>query len=223
MTISAKTLSAIQAAGQAIDTARAELAAATQDHADLVMQAVATNPFGAENDHLFNRWKAIARISQSVQDMEAQCKVVFHAAAELAMHTASEGDNPAPMRKGKPSLIGQSTIDLAPSDVVAKPQRAAKKASRKTAVAKAGNKAGNKVGNKVGKAKTRTPRPLKGNAALVLEHLRGLLDTKSFTRVTQSDIASGAGIPNGSIGAALKQLTDKGLLSEGDRGHYKLA
>lgn len=215
MTISAKTLSAIQTAGQAIDAARAELAAATQDHADLVMQAVATNPFGTENDNLFNRWKAIARISQSVQDMESQCKAVFHAAAELALHADAESDGPAPLRKGKPSLIGQSTIDLAPSDVQAKPQRPAPQ----TTARKAGKPAAKKAGKKV----ARQPRPLKGNAAVVLEHLRGQLNAKSFTRVTQSDIASGAGIPNGSIGAALKQLTDKGVLSEGEKGHYKLA
>ncbi len=198
MTISAKTLSAIQAAGQAIDIARAELAAATQEHATQVMQAVATNPFGAENDHLFNHWKAIARMSQSVQDMEAQCKAVFHAAAELAMH--ADGSTSAPMRKAKPSLIGHAAIDLEPSDVQAKP-------NKRKAKAKSGKK----------------QRPLKGNAAKVLDHLRGQLDAKHFTRVTQSDIAASAGIPNGSIGAALKQLTAKGLLTEGDKGHYKLA
>jgi len=206
MTISAKTLSAIQAAGQAIDIARAELAAATQEHATQVMQAVAANPFGAENDHLFNHWKAIARMSQSVQDMEAQCKAVFHAAAELAMH--ADGSTSAPMRKAKPSLIGHAAIDLEPSDVQAKPSRRQGKA---------------KVKAKAKPATAKKQRPLKGNAAKVLDHLRGQLDAKHFTRVTQSDIAASAGIPNGSIGAALKQLTAKGLLTEGDKGHYKLA
>jgi len=205
MTISAKTLSAIQAAGQAIDIARAELAAATQEHATQVMQAVAANPFGAENDHLFNHWKAIARMSQSVQDMEAQCKAVFHAAAELAMH--ADGSTSAPMRKAKPSLIGHAAIDLEPSDVQAKP-------NKRKAKTKSGTKA---------KPAAKKQRPLKGNAAKVLDHLRGQLDAKHFIRVTQSDIAASAGIPNGSIGAALKQLTAKGLLTEGDKGHYKLA
>lgn len=195
MTISAKTLSAIQTAGQALDTARADLAMATQEHAARVMQAVAENPFGAENDHLFNRWKAIARMAQSVQDMEAQCKAVFQAAGELAMDT--HGQEPA--RRGrKPSMLGHATIDLAPSDVQEKPRRGRK-------------------------PKAATQRPLKGNAAKVLEQLRTQLNNKRFTRTTQSDIASAAGIPNGSIAAALKQLVDKGIVVEGERGHYKLA
>ncbi len=205
MTISAKTLSAIQAAGQAIDAARAELASATQEHAAQVMQAVAANPFGAENDHLFNRWKAIARMSQSVQDMEAQCKAVFHAAAELAMDAKDEA---IPMSKAKPSLIGHADIDLAPSDVQAKPDKQSKP---------------NKLQPKAKPTAAKPRRALKGNAAKVLDHLRSQLSHKRFTRVTQSDIAAGAGIPNGSIGAALKQLTDKGVLNEGDKGHYKLA
>ena len=198
MTISAKTLSAIQAAGQAIDAARTELVAATQEHAAQVMQAVATNPFGADNDDLFDRWKAIARLSQSVQDIEAQCKAVFHAAAELAMQA---GERPAPPRKAKPALLGQGPIDLTPSDVQAKP--APRRAKRD--------------------GPARQQRAVKGNAAKVLDHLRTVLNAKKFTRLTQSDIAGAAGIPNGSIGAALKQLADKGLLSEGDKGHYKLA
>lgn len=195
MTISAKTLSAIQTAGQALDTARADLAMATQEHAARVMQAVAENPFGAENDHLFNRWKAIARMAQSVQDMEAQCKAVFQAAGELAMDT----DGQEPARRGrKPSMLGHATIDLAPSDVQEKPRRGRK-------------------------PKAATQRPLKGNAARVLEQLRTQLNNKRFTRTTQSEIAVAAGIPNGSIAAALKQLVDKGIVVEGERGHYKLA
>lgn len=195
MTISAKTLSAIQTAGQALDTARADLAMATQEHAARVMQAVADNPFGAENDHLFNRWKAIARMAQSVQDMEAQCKAVFQAAGELAMDT----DRQEPARRGrKPSMLGHATIDLAPSDVQEKPRRGRK-------------------------PKAAAQRPLKGNAARVLEQLRTQLNNKRFTRTTQSEIAVAAGIPNGSIAAALKQLVDKGIVVEGERGHYKLA
>lgn len=211
MTIPPKTLSAIQAAGQALDTARAELAAATQDHAGLVMQAVADNPFGAENDHLFNRWKAIARMSQSVQDMEAQCKAVFHAAAELAMDGNGEG-HPSPSRKTRPGLIGHAAIDLAPSDVLARKPRGrppGKQAAKRAAPGR--------------KAKTSSTRPLKGNAARVFEHLQTLLNSKSFTRTTQSQVAGTVGIPAGSIAAAMKQLADKGFISEGERGHYKLA
>ena len=88
-------------------------------------------------------------------------------------------------------------FDLAPSDVQEKPRRGRK-------------------------PKSATQRPLKGNAAKVLEQLRTQLNNKRFTRTTQSEIAVAAGIPNGSIAAALKQLVDKGIVVEGERGHYKL-
>ncbi|MDB5851179.1 MAG: hypothetical protein JWP29_4931, partial [Rhodoferax sp.] len=104
-----------------------------------------------------------------------------------------------PLRRGsKPPLMGPVNIDLGPSDVQEKPRRGRK-------------------------PKATSQRPLKGNAAKVLDHLRALLSRKRFTRTTQGDIASAAGIPNGSIAAALKQLVDKGFILEGHRGHYKLA
>lgn len=213
MTISAKTLSAIQAAGQAIDAARAELMAATQDHATQVMQAIQANAFGADNDGLYDRWKAIARLSQSVQDIEAQCKAVFHAAAELAMQAGESG---APLRKPRPALLGHGPIDLAPSDVQAKARPAKRANTGQTAKSSAPRK------GQRGMAAARQ-RPVKGNSAKVLSHLQTVLSSKQFTRVTQSDIAAAAGIPNGSIGAALRQLSGKGLLTEGEKGHYKLS
>ncbi|MDB5892648.1 MAG: hypothetical protein JWQ88_179 [Rhodoferax sp.] len=220
MTISAKTLSAIQAAGQAIDAARAELVTATQDHATQVMQAIETNAFGADNDGLYDRWKAIARLSQSVQDIEVQCKAVFHAAAELAMQA---GDSAAPLRKSRPALLGHGPIDLAPSDVQAKATGARVKPAKRAKPGKtSGSAASRRSNGKPGRTAAKQ-RPVKGNSAKVLSHLQSLLSAKKFTRVTQSEIAAAAGIPNGSIGAALRQLSGKGLLTEGEKGHYRLA
>lgn len=203
MPISSSTLAAIQTAGQAIDAARLELVAATQLHASRVTQAIAGNPFGAENDDLFQQWKAIARMSQTVQDMEQQFKELFHAAAALAV------DEGAPRPLSRPVLAVPTPDSLAATDVVVKTPRSrkpvrAKKASRGT------------------QRKSAPPSSPAGNPGKVYAQLLKLVDKKGFTAVNQSALAKSAGVPSGSISAALRRLIQDGLVAEGGRSQFKL-
>lgn len=64
---------------------------------------------------------------------------------------------------------------------------------------------------------------LRGNAARVMDYLAARLDRRGYQRVTHAEIVTGAGIPKGSVGAALAALNRQGRLREGERGNYRLA
>ncbi len=221
MTISPQTIEAIQRAGQALDEARTALADASQDQASRVAQALAANAFGVENDAQFEHWKAIARMTQSVQAMEEQLKTIFHAAGEIAFSTPALPSN---RRQREPLQLGsRADVDMVPSDVSVKPVSAPKKRGRKPGKAKAVKLA--KTGVKPVEAATPTSGvvALKGNAGRVFAFLQTQLNRRGFVRVTHAAIADGTPIPTGSVGAAIVALKGKGLLLEGERGSYRLA
>lgn len=206
MTISSETINAIQRAGQAIDAAREQLNADTQAHADRVAQAVAGNPFGVENDALFNTWKALARIAQEVQMIEVQFRVVYESAGNLAMSDATPVAGSPRLQPPAPRTTAVAADDA--TDVEPKAQRRRPGPKGKRAAVRPVT---------VGELR------LKGNNARVYRHVKDLLNRKTFTHLTQASIATGAGIPLGSVAAAIRQLSALGVLSEGERGQYKLA
>jgi len=63
---------------------------------------------------------------------------------------------------------------------------------------------------------------LKGNAGRALDFLISKLNKEGFSRVTHAEIAEGAPIPTGSVGAAISALAKLQKIEEGDRGSYKL-
>jgi hypothetical protein len=48
------------------------------------------------------------------------------------------------------------------------------------------------------------------------------LNKEGFSRVTHAEIAEGAPIPTGSVGAAVSALAKLQKIEEGERGSYKL-
>ncbi len=211
MSVTAATLSAIQQAGQAIDVARQSLAEAVQEHAQRVMMAVADQPFSVGNDKLFSQWKTVARLAQEVQAIEEQFKALYQTASDMA-------EPEAQVLKALPHAA--RTRATGPQGTYAMDTSAAEDVQVKPAPAAKGPRSA-----KAGKAARRqsAPRSRGGNDAKVLNFLKTTLNRKSWKRLTQSEMADGAGIPNGSIAVSVRRLTDSGTLREGEKGFYKLA
>lgn len=83
MPLSAATLNAMQKAGAAVYQADQHLKEAVKEHAQRIGAALKASPLDAENDVLFEDWKAIARLSQTVADIESQLSKAFAAAGKL--------------------------------------------------------------------------------------------------------------------------------------------
>ncbi len=203
MSITPDTMAAIQQAGQALDSARAALQHASQQQSARVAEALGANPFGLENDAHFEHWKSIARMAQAVQAMEEQMKTIFQTAGEIAFSRPAPGQAARTRQPLRLPAAGAMEIVEPVSDAV--PARARRGGPAKAA------------------APVAKPTAPKGNAARVLAYLSSSLNRRGFRRVTHGEIVSGAGIPMGSVGAALAKLQQRGLLREGERGCYQLA
>lgn len=198
MSITPDTIAAIQHAGQALDTARAALQQASQQQSARVAEALGANPFGLENDAHFEHWKSIARMAQAVQSMEEQMKTIFQTASEIAFTRPVPG----------PVARTRQPLRLAPTGAFEIVEPVADAVPAKA--------------RRGGRAKAQPVAP-KGNAARVLAYLSRTLNRRGFLRVTHGEIVAGAGIPMGSVGAALAKLQQRGQVREGERGCYQLA
>lgn len=212
MSLSNHAIAAIQSAGQALNAAHTALASAAQEQAARVAQAMAANPFGLENDALYEHWKAMARMTQALEAMEAQMKTIFQTAGEIALDAPAS--IAAPRSRAALHLPGRAAPEPA-SDVRSRPAKSAR-----SVVEKAPRAAAAKPAHRPAAADGAGA--LKGNAQTLLDFLSRRLDRRAYVRMTHSDIAGSASLPLGSVGAALAALKKQGLLIEGERGSYKL-
>ena len=211
MSLSNATLSSIQVAGAAVFAADAELKNAVAAYAQRVSAAMASNPYGLGNDTLFENWKVLARISQSMAAMEQELRKVFDLAADL-----NADDQPVVVQiaaLAAPAHAAEaepfSGNDLTPTDVSVKRR---KKPAQPTAYS-----------GKVKRAKQSVTSPaLTGNAAKLLRHLETLINAQEFAAISQTAIGQRIGIPMGSMTAATKKLIAMGRLVAGPTGRFKL-
>ncbi len=236
MSLTPTHLSALQQAGAAAFTADAELKNAVQAYAVRVTSAMQANPFGLGNDALFENWKRVARLSQTLAGIEEELKKVYFMAEELMSE-----DTPAvqPMAAlsapvaPTPAPVGVED-QLAPTDVRIK---SARKTARKVApfVTKSVKavKPAKPAPTKAPLAVAAVPKAaavaaaavsgaLGGNAAKLLQHLQGSLNTKEFLPFNQSSGSLATGIPLGSMTAALRKLTQTGRIVAGPGGRFML-
>ena len=199
MSLSISTLSAIQKAGAAVFDADAELKTAVNDYALRVNAAIASNPYSVGNDALFENWKVIARLSQSLTVIEEELKKVYHVAADMIsddqpLLVQVSGNSAAEQASQSVAATAPETDpnDMTPTDVVVKKYRKSTQPS--------------------------------ANAIKLLAHLKSLLKLNRFTVINQTALARDIGIPLGSMTSALRQLTERGRLIAGpNSGSYKLA
>lgn len=218
MSLSTSVLTAIQKVGAAAFTADEKLKAAARDYAERVSAAITKNPYDLGNDSLISNWKTVARLSQTLEDIEEELKNVYQVASSLvgddqtsarevpasaapvqakAVKKAAKAARTAKQEASKP--------DLSPVDVVAKPRKAAAKSKP----LKGGN----------GAIKPLAPN---SNPARLLAHLAPMLNSDGFTEVSQTQVAKDTGIPLGSMTAAIKKLTETGWIVTGPNGGLKL-
>lgn len=210
MSLSKTTLLALQQAGAAVFTADAELKNSVKDYAARVNAAMAANPFGLGNDILFEHWKRVARLSQTLSGMEEELKKAYSLACEMT------DDGPADLALpsfAPPPALAESRVaatpDPAPTDVVAK--RGPKKPKKE-------------VASKPAKPAPGAAAPAaSSNSAKLLRHLQRLLNTRDFVAVNLSAAGLATGIPAGSVNAAVKKLLETGQLLGGPGGRFKLA
>lgn len=198
MSLESTTLAAIQQAGAAVYAADADLKQATQTYAARVATAMNENPFGLGNDALFENWKLIARLSQSMAAIEAELKKIYFLAEDIAGEDSS-------VVSTLPALV--APMEVTPTDVVVK------------STARTG---AHRHRSKVRARATREASPLPGNAARLLQHLQTVLNTNDFRLIKPSAIARTVGIPLGSVSAAIKKLVASGQLIAGPAGGFKL-
>jgi hypothetical protein len=202
MTISKETLSLVQAAGAAAYAADAALKRTLQDSAEQVRLAMEANPGAADTDALFQTWKTIASLSQSIAQIEAELKTLHAAALNV-----SAVKTPAHLLRR--FSAGSKTAGHGSGPMTVSGKAAKKKAGRSKSAVK--------------RKAAKNPRPLSGNNTQLLAYLERILNKEAFTKVNQSLIATEVGLPKGSISASINKLLSLGLLIESGRSEFKLA
>jgi hypothetical protein len=201
MSLSSKTLDAIQAAGAAAFKADTQLKAAVKDYATQVQAAMLGNPFDISNDSLFEEWKSVCRLSQAVAQIEMELKKIHASASNLQGVVLSSKKTralPAPASTAPSTLEVLKTVDA--TDAVIKKPRKLKRKARKA----------------------KSSGPLPGNATVLLTHLATVLNPDTFVKVNQSSIAVAIKMPKGSIGASMNKLVKAGFLANDPALGYKL-
>lgn len=220
MSLNKEMLATIQKAGAAVFDADAQLRLAVKAYGERVHAAVGSNPYHLGNDALFENWKLVARLSQTMTGMEEELRKVHQVASELNDDESSTVTAmpalPAPALSSPPA--GVARIDqkatLAATDVKIKKTNKTPKA--KTAPALKSTPTLPK--NSSGKAAL-----LPKNAVMLLKHLGTVLNVKDFTEFNQTKASQATGIPLGSMTASLKRLMADGHLVAGPNGQYMLA
>lgn len=221
MSLSSATLSAIQQAGAAVFSADLELKNAVKEYAQRVNAAMLSNPYHLGNDTLFENWKVVARLSQTMAGIEEEIKKVYQVAAELIADdqplVVQVASLAAPIRANDVSVVSQN--DMTPTDVLVKSKKKKLKpgATRSTRVPKSSTSPVKPVGVR------KSAQQLSGNPAKLLQYLEKVLNSKKFTVVSQTAVGQETGIPLGSMTAATKKLLESARIIAGPSGSFRLA
>lgn len=167
--------------------------AVRQQAEHMVATVVTSPPFQGDGDRAFSHFKIFARLSQDLQTLEEKLQDVYATASEL---TDLEIDNVVTLPKLRVH------IDTIAEDAVVKPARAPRKRARK------------------GLAK---PVKLSLNDHKVLEFLKTILKSDQTMRITNAEIATGSGLPLGSVGISLKRVIAFGAVKKRGRSSYLLS
>lgn len=202
------TLAYVQQAGQAVSTAREQLHAQLQRQVEKLASVVTVQPFGPEADRAYVQLRAAARMAQELQSIEDQLVQVYKAAAQFEEEQDIQVLVALPGRGSKTESA--SAEDVLDAEVVT-PRSAPKPRGVRQPYTK----------DKSRKEKHH-PNTKVSNEIRLLEGLRKHLNKRSWTSMTQSQMAKTTGIPQGSVGAALNRVIASGQLLVGERGKYRL-
>lgn len=203
MSLSQKNLSFIQKAGQAVHSASQVVSASVQAQAESTVASVASQPFGTESEQAITRFKMLARLNQGLISVEAQLQELFSIATELAS-PASDVVIALPY-KAKRSSSNATAVDAA-----VKPSKTVKGTKKK-------------VKDKSASRTVISSASLTANDTSLLQYLQSVLKLGEDRRITGGAMATGSGLPLGSIGISLRKILASGAVTSSARGLYQLA
>lgn len=208
MALSSKALSAIQKAVAVLELADGELKNAVASYAQQVTSAMASNPSHQSNNGMFENWKAIARMSKTLEGMAKEIADVNLAAMSLATEDAAAPE----------------VLALAPADVVANKKKVLKKAGKAAAKAVKAVPSPTMAKNKATKVVKKAVEPIKlaANPTKLLNYFERALNANDFVGIQQSAVSKEIGVPLGSMTAAIKKLAEGGKIVVGPSGTFKL-
>ena len=211
MPIPKPTLADIQTAGAAVHQADASLKSVVQAYADQVRLAMSSNPFDLQADSLFEEWKTVARLSQTLEQIENELRKVHQAAQQLGESglgsSKPRGRLAPPTAQPTLAIVNSSPVieSIEATDVVAKKPKKVQAAQKPAQAHKVTNKSA-----------------LSPNTQKLWTHLKPLLNAKKFTEIKRSQVGVAAGLPLGSVTASFNKLLDNAYLEENASGALKL-
>lgn len=212
MPIPKTTLEAIQSAGAAVHRADTALKEVVLTYSDQVRSTMSSNPFDLQADSLFEEWKTVARLSQTLEQIEAELRKVHHAAQQLGeggfvAEKASARLGTSSDQSTFPALTGVVPLAEAinATDVVAKKPKKIEVAAHPAKARKSTSKA-----------------ELSPNTRKLWEHLKTRLTAKKFTVIKRTQVGVDAGLPTGSVAASFSKLFEHGYVEENATGALKL-
>lgn len=222
MPIPKESLFAIQAAGAAVHAADTALKSAVQSYAEHVRQSMSQNPFDLNTDSLFEEWKTVARLSQTLEQIEAELRKVHQAALSLGQGVLPTA-NVSPRLRAATRVPVTAATNSVPvleaieaTDVVVKTARKAKQAATTPIATKGESKV--EV-----KSKKSTPKSaLSPNTQKLWDQLKTVLNAKKFTVIKRTKVGLDAGLPTGSVTASFTKLLENAYLEEDASGGLKL-
>jgi hypothetical protein len=214
MSLSKAILETLQKAGSAVFDADAQLKLTVKAYGERLHAAVGANPYHLGNDALFENWKLVARLSQTMTGMEEELRKVYQVASEL-------GDVEPPALAAMPALAAPGLASQ-PSGVLPVASKSAL-AATDVKIKKTRPLATPKATTPLPKGQSAKAIPLPKNAVILLKYLGTVLTTHGFASISQTQVSQATGIPLGSMTAALKRLVNDGHVLTGPNGQYKLA
>jgi uncharacterized protein HemX len=130
------TLADIQTAGAAVHQADASLKSVVLAYADQVRLAMSSNPFDLQADSLFEEWKTVARLSQTLEQIETELRKVHQAAQQLGESglgsSKPRGRLAPPTSQPTLAIVNSSPVieSIEATDVVAKKPKKVKAAPK---------------------------------------------------------------------------------------------
>lgn len=153
---------------------------------------MAANPMGVEVTQAMEQFRLLAKVSQDLNTVEAQMRLIYAEANELAKPEADVVMALPAQRARMPHPTG------AVADAIAKPTPAKK--VRKTRVAKEPIKA-DSIPTKSVKRMGRQAAELTANDSKLLSFLQSALPSEGWLSLGAPQMAKGSQLPTGSIGA----------------------
>ena len=151
---------------------------------------------------MFEDWKSVARLSQALARIESELKQLYELVSNL-----NQDSKPMGLARLK-ALAGPSSGPRA-------------RATEHPDLIRALDATDVRV-KKVSRRSKRVP-VLAGNAAKLLHQLQQVLTAQDFVKLNRSRLALSAGLPKGSINAAIRKLLAEGWLLQNAMGALKLA